>query len=141
MSLENVVDNEVLPTLLNPLRRRLHQVSGDGAYDTRECHQLLLKKGSKAAIPPRKNAGYWEERHLRNEAVTALKSRGLPEWKSTSGYHQRSLAETAMSRYKQLVSPKLSLRSYNGQIGEVLAGVKVMNKVIGLGMPVLQPVS
>lgn len=48
VSLENVADNEVLPTLLNPLRRQLHHVSGDDAYDTRECHQLLLKKGSKA---------------------------------------------------------------------------------------------
>ncbi len=27
VSLENVADNEVLPTLLNPLRRQLHQVS------------------------------------------------------------------------------------------------------------------
>lgn len=44
-----------------------------------------------------------------------------------------------MSRYKQLLSPTLSLRKYNGQVGEILAGVKVMNKVIGLGMPVRQP--
>ncbi|MFH7566551.1 MULTISPECIES: hypothetical protein [Oceanimonas] len=44
-----------------------------------------------------------------------------------------------MSRYKQLVSPKLSLRNYNGQVGEILAGVKVMNKVTGLGMSVRQP--
>ncbi|PCS21416.1 hypothetical protein BTN49_2955 [Candidatus Enterovibrio escicola] len=26
------VDNEVLPTLLNPLRRKIQQVSADGAY-------------------------------------------------------------------------------------------------------------
>ncbi len=38
-----------------------------------------------------------------------------------------------MSRYKQL-SPTLSLRKYNGQVSEILAGVKVMNKIIGLGM-------
>ena len=136
-----MADNEVLLTLLNPLRRRLHQVSGEGAYDTRECHQLLLKKDSKATIPPRKNAGYWEEGHPRNEAVTALKSGDLSKWKRASGYNQRSLADTAMSRYKQLVSPKLSLRNYNGQAGEVIAGVKVMNKVIGLDMPVRQPLS
>lgn len=47
----------------------------------------------------------------------------------------------AMFRYKQLLSLKLSLRSYNGQVGKILAGVKVMNKVIGLGIPVRQPVS
>ena len=55
-----------------------------------------------------------------------------------SGYHQRSIAETAMYRFKQLIGPKLSLRSYNAQVGEILAGVKVMNKVIGLGMPIRQ---
>ena len=31
---------------------------------------------------------------------------------------------------------KLSLREYNAQIGEALAGVIAMNKVIKLGMPV-----
>lgn len=117
------------------------QEQSDGAYDTKECHQLLLRKGSKATIPPRKNAGYWDEEHPRNEAVDGLKSGHLADWKTTSDYHQRSLAETAMSRYKQLVNPKLSLRNYNGQVGEILAGVKVMNKVIGLCMSVRQPVS
>ncbi|MGL4936277.1 MAG: IS5/IS1182 family transposase, partial [Shewanella sp.] len=46
-----------------------------------------------------------------------------------------------MYRYKQLISPKLSLRDYNGQVGEAFAGVKVMNKVIGLGMPIRQRVN
>ena len=55
-----------------------------------------------------------------------------------SGYHQRSKAETAMYRYKQLISPKLSLRNHNAHVGEMLAGVKILNKVIGLGMSVRQ---
>ncbi|OOE46824.1 IS5 family transposase, partial [Salinivibrio kushneri] len=50
--------------------------------------------------------------------------------------HQRSLSETGMSRYKTLLSPKLTLRNYNAQVGEALVNVKVMNKVIRLGMPV-----
>ncbi|MGL5336781.1 MAG: hypothetical protein ACRC9R_11710, partial [Enterovibrio sp.] len=33
---------------------------------------------------------------------------------------------------------KLSLRDYNSQVSEALAGLKVMNKIIGLGMPVRQ---
>ncbi|MCF1432106.1 MAG: hypothetical protein LPH20_15025, partial [Shewanella sp.] len=41
-----------------------------------------------------------------------------------------------VGRYKQLISPKLSLRDYDAQVGEALAGVKAMNKVIGLGMPI-----
>ncbi|WP_370560104.1 IS5 family transposase [Escherichia coli] len=54
VSLETVGDNEVLPTLLNPLRRKIEQVSADGAYDTKACYALLQKKGAKATIPPRK---------------------------------------------------------------------------------------
>lgn len=77
----------------------------------------------------------WRKLHL---AVAALKAGQLAEWKRESGYHQRSKAETAMSRHKQLISPKLSLRDYNGQVAEALAGVKVMNKMLGLGMPVRQ---
>lgn len=41
-----------------------------------------------------------------------------------------------MYRYKQLISGKVSLRNYNAQVGEILAGIKAMNKVIDLGMPV-----
>jgi len=141
VSLETVGDNAVLPTLLNPLRRKIEQVSADGAYDTKECHALLKKKWAKATIPPRKNAALWEEGHPRNEAVKALKAGELEQWKKDCGYHQRSKAETAMYRFKPLIGPKLSLRNYNAQVGEILAGVKVMNKVIGLGMPVRQLVN
>ncbi len=101
VSLVNVADNEVLPTLFNPLRRHIAQVSADGAYDTK-----------------------------------ALMSNQLSQWKEDNDYYGRSLSETAMYRYKQLISPKLSFRDYNGQLGEALAGVKAMNKVIGLGIPV-----
>lgn len=141
VSLVNVADNEVLPTLLNPLRRKIRQVLADGAYDTKECHKLLKRKGCKPTIPPRKNAGYWEEGHLTDEAVKALKGDALKQWKKNNDDHQRSLSETAMYRYKQLISSKLSLRDYIGQVGEALAGVKVTNKVIGLGMPVRQMVN
>ncbi len=119
VNLESVANSEVLPTLLSPLRRRIHQVSADGAYDTQRCHPLLLKKGSRATIPPRKNARCWAEGHPRNEAVAVLKSGNLAEWKTRTDYHQRSLSEAARSRYKKLLSPTLSLRKYNGQVGEI----------------------
>lgn len=136
MSLVNVGDSEVLPTLLNPLRRKIGSVSGDGAYDTKECHKVLQRKGIIPLIPPRKNTGFWDDGHPRNEAVKDLKSDTLAQWKINSGYHDRSLSETAMSRYKGLTSGQLSLRRYNAQVGEALANVKAMNKVLELGMPV-----
>ena len=136
VSLVNVGDSEVLPTLLNPLRRKVIAVSADGAYDTKNCHETLKNKGCTPLIPPRKNAALWEGGHPRNEAVEALKNGTIAEWKSESGYHYRSISETAMPRYKGLTSGKLSLRCYNAQVGEIMANVKAINKVIGLGMPV-----
>lgn len=136
VSLENVHDTEVLPTLLNPLRRTLGTVYADGAYDTKACHALIRRKGAMACIPPRKNAGRWEEGHPRNDAVLVMHKEGLTHWKRASGYHRRSLAETAMSRFKQLLAGKLSLRNYNNQVGEVMAYVCAMNKLNALGLPV-----
>ena len=40
-----------------------------------------------------------------------------------------------MYLYKTLTSGILSLRNYPAQISEALANVKVLNKVIGHGMP------
>ncbi len=116
-------------------------MSAYGDYDTKDCHKLLKRKGCKPTIPPRKNVAYWEDGHPRNEAVKALKNDALKQWKKDNYYHQRSLSETGMYRYMQLNNAKLSLRNDNAQVGEVLAGVKVMNKVIGLGMPVRQAVN
>ena len=68
-----------------------------------------------ACIPPRKNAGLWEEGHPRNDAVLVMRKEGYPHWKKASGYHRRSLAETAMCRFKQLLTG--SLRKYNKPSG------------------------
>ncbi len=135
MSLKSVEDNQALPILLNPLRRTINQVSADGEYDIKYCYQLLKQKQAIASSPPRKNAGYWEDGHIRNKTVDALKASNLSEWKRESGYHKRSLSETAMYRYKTLIGNRLSLRCHDAQVAEVLLGVKALNKVIGLGMP------
>ena len=96
VSLENVHDAEVLPTLLNPLRRKLGRVYADGAYDCKASHQLILRKGATTCIPPRKSAGLWNKGHPRHEAVLVMRKEGLAHRKKISGYHCRSLAETAM---------------------------------------------
>ncbi|WP_429226671.1 IS5 family transposase, partial [Aeromonas veronii] len=139
VSLENVHDAEVLPTLLNPLRCKQGRVYADGAYDSKASHQLILRKGATACIPPRKSAGLWKKGHARNDAVLVMRKEGLAYWKKISGYHRRSLAETAMYRFKQLLAGKVSLRNHNGQVGEVMAYVSAINKLNTLGMPVRKP--
>ncbi|CAG34763.1 probable transposase [Desulfotalea psychrophila LSv54] len=80
----------------------------------------------------------WEEGHPRNEAVGALQKGELKEWEASTGYHQRSLAETAMYRYKQLINDKLSLREY--WVPADRAAIKALNKINSLGMPVREVV-
>lgn len=72
-----------------------------------------------AVLSPRKNVALWYDEHPRNENVIAQQSAQLEQWKVDSRYHQHSLVETAMYRYKQLLSGKVMLRKYNGQLGEL----------------------
>ena len=104
VSLVQVTDNEVMPTLIKPLRRKIRQVSADGAYDTRDCHALLKRRGIKATIPPRKNAVLWDDGHAWNNAVLAQNAGNLSVWKNENQYHERSKAETAMYRYKVVLN-------------------------------------
>ncbi|MGR5068704.1 IS5 family transposase [Vibrio alfacsensis] len=133
------VDTEVLPNLLKQTRRKIVEISGDGAYDTRNCHDAIRIKRAVALIPPREGAAFWEQGHPRNLAVGCQKLYGSnKKWKKRYGYHKRSLSETAMYRVKQLLGGKLSLRNYNAQVGEIYAMIKALNKLTGLGMPETQ---
>ncbi len=126
LSLSNVTDAEVLPI----------EISGDGAYDTRDCHDAIRFKRAVPLIPPREGAAFWENGHPRNLAVGCQKLYGSNnKWKKRYGYHKRSLSETAMYRVKQLLGGRLSLRNYNAQVGETYAMIKALNKLTGLGMP------
>ncbi|HHG3173021.1 TPA: IS5 family transposase [Vibrio parahaemolyticus] len=125
LSLSNVTDAEVLPI----------EISGDGAYDTRDCHDAIRFKRAVPLIPPREGAAFWENGHPRNLAVGCQNNN---KWKKRYGYHKRSLSETAMYRVKQLLGERLSLRNYNAQVGETYALIKALNKLTGLGMPETQ---
>ncbi len=69
LSLSNVTDAEVLPNLLKQTRRKIIEISGDGAYDTRNCHDAIRIKRAAPLIPPREGAAFWERGHPRNLAV------------------------------------------------------------------------
>lgn len=129
----------MLPNLLKQTRRKIIEISGDGAYDTRHCHDAIRIKRAVPLIPPREGAAFWEQGHPRNLAVGCQKLYGSNKnWKKRYGYHKRSLSETAMHRVKQLLGGKLSLRNYNAQVGETYAMIKALNKLTGLGMPETQ---
>lgn len=137
LSLSGTTDAQSLPALINQTHRKIREASADGAYDTRYCHDALLKKKIRPLIPPRGGAQYWSDRyHERNHAVANQRLSGSNGvWKKKVGYHRRSVAETAIFRFKTLLGDHLSLRDYNAQVGEAMAMVKALNKMTLLGMP------
>ncbi|WP_153448502.1 IS5 family transposase [Vibrio algicola] len=136
LTFSNVSDGDVLPNLLKQTRRKILKVSGDGAYDTRQCYEAIRIKKATPLVPPRLGAVFWEKGHPRNLSVGFQQLYGSnKQWKTRFGYHKRSISETAMYRVKKLLGGTLSLRNYNAQVGEAYAMIKALNKLTGLGMP------
>jgi hypothetical protein len=62
LSLSNVTDAEVLPNLLKQTRRKIIEISGDGAYDTKGCYDAIRINRAVPLIPPREGGsllGTW----------------------------------------------------------------------------------
>ena len=141
LSTNNVGDSEVLPDLLQQVQDPIHQISADGAYDTFGCHAAIAARNASAAIPPRENAciaqhGNSNDPPLpRDEILRAIREKGMKSWKQDSHYHRRSLAETAMYRFKQLLGRTLSARTFENQSAEAFIKCTAMNRMIRLGMP------
>jgi len=138
----NVHDGPVLPTLLAQIEGPLEQVSADKAYDSFGCHKAIHAKGARPVIPPRKGAaitpspGAKDPPQTRGAIVKRITEIGSRAWKIEAGYHRRSLAETAMNRYKTVISTTLNSRTLPNQKTEAAIGVYCLNRFTALGMPV-----
>lgn len=147
LSTNNMSDSEALPMLLEQVDEPIAQLSGDGSYDKRSCYELLRRRQQgqnqalKVTIPPRRGARIWQhgnnkgERLARDENLRRIRQVGRRRWKQESGYHRRSLAETAMSRYKRMIGEKLQARDFARQAKEAFIGILVLNRMTALGRP------
>jgi len=140
-----VHDSDVLPALLEGLDGAVEAVAGDGAYDTREDYDAIMSIGAKAVIPPRKGAKIWrhgnrkDPPHARDENLRCIRAYGRKKWKEESGYHRRSLAETAFFRLKMIFGDKLRSRDFNNQATEAFLRLSLLNRMTALGMPESYP--
>jgi IS5 family transposase len=136
-----VTDAEVLPDLLPQVEGEIRQVSADGAYDKRKCYEALEEYGVQATIPPRRDAKIWQHGNSggapwqRDENLRAIRRLGRRRWKQESGYHRRSLAETAFFRIKTIFGPTLQAREFPQQATELFLKVAALNRMTQLGMP------
>jgi hypothetical protein len=141
LSTHDIGDSEALPDLLEQVQDSIHQVSADGAYDTFGCHDAITERGADPVIPPRKNARIAQHGNSndpplsRDEILRFIRDHGRKAWKKDSQYHRRSLAETAMYRFKQLLGRELSARTFESQCTEAFIKCNAMNRMTSLGMP------
>lgn len=129
-------DAEVFEGLVDQVEGDIEQISADGAYDTCAVYETARKRNARLVVPPRDNAVPWEDGHPRTQALAHIAEQGIKAWKKSTHYHQRSLAENAMYRLKQLLGDRLSSRLFETQVTEVHVRIAVMNIMTSIGMPV-----
>jgi hypothetical protein len=100
------------------------------------------ERNAKAIIPPRKDAKIKQHGNShappldRDENLRAIRKHGPNRWKQTSGYHQRSKAETGVFRYQTILGSTLAARLFESQGVEMKLGGKILNRMSSLRMPV-----
>jgi IS5 family transposase len=136
-----VHDGAELEGLLAGIDAPIAAVCADKAYDAFDVHAAILARGARPVIPPRKGAAIRPPRRVkdppptRGEAVARIAEIGRKAWKQETGYHRRSLAETAMSRYKKIIGPGLKARTLDNRKAEAAVAVRCVNRFTALGMP------
>lgn len=139
-------DGQVLPDLLEQIDDPIAQVSGDGAYDQRQCYEAIQQRQARATIPPRRNAKIWQHGNTkvkpldRDQNLRRIRRVGRKRWKCESGYHRRSLAETTMYRFKAIFGERLSSRDFENQAVELFIKCSALNRMIQIAKPESYPV-
>jgi len=142
-----VDDAEAGKQLLRDTPGKIEQVSADGSYDKAKFYAACTRRKVKhLAIPPRRNAKIWQHGNCkqaplpRDQALRRIRQVGRKQWKIESGYHRRSLAETAVFRLKIIFGNTLSTRTLPRQITEARIRGAALNRMTQLGMPDSYPV-
>ena len=138
----NVDDAEAGKKLLEETPGEIDQVSGDGSFDKRKFYDAAAERGVKRIIvPPRRDAKIWQHGNSkkaplpRDENLRYIRRKGRKTWKRDAGYHRRSLAETAVYRFKTIFGNTLTTRTLSRQVTEVRIKAAAMNRMTRLGMP------
>lgn len=137
-----VDDAEMGEELLEETPGEIEQVSADGAYDKRKFYQACARRRVKRiVVPPRRDAKIWQHGNSkkpplpRDQNLRHIRRVGRKRWKVASGYHRRSLAETAVYRVKTIFGNVLSTRTLARQITEARVKTAALNRMTQLGMP------
>ncbi|NJL94505.1 MAG: IS5 family transposase [Anaerolineae bacterium] len=137
-----VDDAEAGKQLLDETPGEIGRVGGDGAYDKRKFYDASTARGIDVIlVPPRRDAKIWQHGNCkkaplpRDENLRRIRQVGRQTWKDETGYHQRSLAETAVFRFKVIFGNSLTTRTIEHQVTEVRIKAAALNRMTQLGMP------
>jgi hypothetical protein len=121
---KDVGDPSRVGALLDQITGDIGSVTADGAYDGEPVYRAVADRAPEAAvvIPPRATARPSTQAGQaptpRDRHLQMIKHRGRRGWQRATGYGRRSLAETAMFRYKTLIGRRVRARSVPGQKAE-----------------------
>lgn len=142
LTTENVGDPTALPDLLDQVDGPVDLFLADGAYDGRSTRDVLAARfGSmiEVTIPPPKTAilspNAAKDPTARDCHIAEIATHGRMAWQKATGYNQRSRGETLMGRWKAVIGPKLKAHNFENQKTEARIGVRVLNRMTGLGRP------
>ncbi len=136
-------DAGAVSEMLEQIEEPIEQLDGDGAYDKRKVYDACDERCiGRIAIPPRINARIWQHGNclapplVRDGNLRQIRKVGRKKWKRESAYHQRSLAETAMFRFKTIFGSYLQARKLPQQEAEAKVKCAALNRMTHLGMPI-----
>jgi len=132
-------DASQVKPLLEAIAAKVQSFRGDGGYDKKKVRELLANEHSQQIIPPQENAVIKDQTKAyameRNQAIRQIQQTDRSTWKKQVEYHQRSLAEVTMYRYKTLFTGTLQSRKIEYEQQEVTFKCSLLNRICELGMP------
>jgi hypothetical protein len=132
-----------VPALLGQIEGKIASVTADGAYDGEPAYQAVARHQSDPVpdivIPPRASAvpsaQSAQAPSQRDHHIRIITEKGRMAWQKATGYGRRSLAETAVGRYKAIIGSKLRARILPAQQGEIAIAAEVLNHMIRVAKP------
>ena len=135
-----VSDGSQMEPLLAAVPGEIEAVKADGAYDQAEVYAVVNERDAAAVIPPRQGAVIHQHGNCaapplpRDENLRGVRRYGRRGWKKKSGYHERSLVETTMYRFKITFGDQRQSRTLATQKTENRIKCRILNKYTQLGM-------
>ena len=141
-------ETRAVGALLDQVPGQIASVTADDTYDGEPTYQAVAERQPDppvaVIIPPRSAAvpstAAGTTPSQRDQHIQVIQAKGRIGWQKAANYGRRSLAETAMFRFKATIGRSLRARTLPAQKTEAKVACSVLNRMTKLGMPASQRV-